>query len=97
MRSPAPAPSAEPELAPLLSDDRKNALLVAINELIGKTEANLRVAEGHSLSDAQRELIKDVRTFLAQGQEARSRDLAAAKSLSQRAEILSRELLSQLK
>jgi hypothetical protein len=102
---PAPAPAssaqpalvAEPELGPMLSDDQKNNLLVSINDLVSKTESNLRVAESRNPSERHRELIKQARTFVAQALEARSRDLVVSKSLAQRAEILSRELLSQLK
>jgi hypothetical protein len=71
--------------------------LVSINDLVGKTESNLRVAESRNPSERHRELIKQARTFVAQALEARSQDLVVSKSLAQRAEILSREVLSQIK
>lgn len=95
----APAPEAvpEPQLAPMMTDAQRASLLAAVNDLVSRAERNLGGVENKATSDAQKEMIHQARTFIAQAQEIRGRDLAAARSLAERAEILSREVLSQMK
>jgi type IV secretory pathway VirB10-like protein len=98
-----PAPSApittaaEPQLAPMLSEEQKRIYATAITELVVKAERNLSAAEARNPNQQQREMIQQAKTFLAQAQDIRTRDLAAAKSLADRAEILSREVLAEFK
>lgn len=95
--APPATPVAEPELVPLLSASDKRAFEAIVNALIARTEKNLAVVEAREPNQQQRDVIRQARNFLAQCQEIRGRDLAAAKSLAERAEILSRELVGKLR
>jgi hypothetical protein len=79
-------------LGPLLSDADQRAYNAAVDASITKAEHNIASAEAKGLSASQQDMIRQVRNFIAQAQEVRSKDLPAAKSLAERAEIVSREV-----
>ena len=81
------------QLTPLLTEAEQQAYAAAVTDLLGKAERNIAATEGKRLTAAQREVAEQARSLIAQAVSARTRDLAAAKSLAERAEILSRELL----
>jgi hypothetical protein len=82
------------ELTPLLSDSEKRLLTSDVERLLATADRNLGVAEKMNLSPAQQERLRQARTFCAQARETSGRDLPAAKSLAERASILSREILA---
>ncbi len=69
----------------------------AVEALLVKAASNLSQIESRRPNAKQRQAVDQVRVFIAQSKEARGRDLVAAKSLAERAEILSRDLLSKLR
>lgn len=87
---PAPAPV---QFAPLLSENDKRRYTSAINDLLNRTNRNLAAVAGRVLTPQQTELVQQAKAFVVQCNEVRGRDLVAAKSLAERAEILSRHVL----
>ena len=81
------------QLAPLLTEAEHQSYSAAVTDLLAKAERNIAATEGKRLTASQREIVEQARSLIAQAVSARTRDLAAAKSLAERAEILSRELL----
>ena len=93
----APTPPvrvAEPlKLSPMLSDNEQRELNAAIKDLIDRAERNLTAARARNLTPQQKELVRQAEVFMAQAQTTRTTDLTAARSLAERAELLSREAL----
>jgi len=96
-RAPAPSGTRSIQLAPLMTDAEQQAYAAAIGDSLGKTQRNIAAAEGRMLTPAQREIMAQARSLAEQAVETRPRDLQAAKSLAERAEILSRDLVAQLR
>jgi hypothetical protein len=91
---PAPAKVAEPlRLSPMLSDSEQRELNTAIRELIDQAERNLAAARARNLNSDQKEMARQAEVFMNQAQSTRATDLTAARSLAERAELLSREAL----
>lgn len=93
------APTAPPvvQLTPLLSDSEKQTYSAAVADLLGKAEKNLASAAARNPNEAQRQLMVQAKRFIAQCGEVKGKDWAAAKSLAERAEIISREVLAQVR
>jgi hypothetical protein len=91
-----PPPADVPQLEPLMSDVQQRAYNMAIDNLVARARRNIQYARRHSLNARQRERVAQAATFMLQAVEARKQDLTAAKSLAERAELLSREVLSEL-
>ncbi len=97
---PAPAPTAPgpvqvPQLAPVISPETRQAYDKEINDLIERTNRNVATARARRLSAAQQEMIERALSFVQEAQQVRSMEPAAARSLAARAELMSREALSQ--
>lgn len=104
--APAPAPSAAParpasaapiQLGDMLSPDEQQKLSAAIDASVARANRNLAALSGRTLSSGQRETVNQIRSFLKQAENARSTDLQAARSLAERADLLSRDLLQNLR
>ena len=93
--APTPAPAKVPQLAPLLSDEERRAYDTAIDALVARTTQNLMRARGRTLSAAEKDSLVRAEAFLEQARETRKIDPAAAKSLAERAELLSRHAAGQ--
>ena len=92
---PEDEPTAPVQLVPLLSADAQRAYAQAVSELIAKAERNLAECRSRNPNQQQKVLMDQARRFIAQAKEVRKKDLPAAKSLAERAEIVSREALGQ--
>lgn len=89
-----PVKPAEPlRLSPMLSEAEQRELNAAIKDLIERAERNFALARSRNLTTQQKELIRQAEVFLSQAQSVRETDLNAARSLAERAELLSREAL----
>jgi len=88
-----PAPE-EPvlQLAPLLSSEQQAAYNTAIDAAIQRAEANLAGLDPRRLRGSQRSNFQRVRSFVQQAQQTRATDLAVAKSLADRADVLAQDL-----
>lgn len=90
---PSPTPE-EPvlQLAPLLSSEQQAAYNTAIDAAIQRAEANLAGLDPRRLRGSQRSNFQRVRSFVQQAQQTRATDLAVAKSLADRADVLAQDL-----
>lgn len=93
--NPTPAPALR--LGAMLTPEQTQRLTQEINGSLSRTRRNLDAAIRHNLNDNQKESAGQVRVFLKQAQAAQASDLEAARSLAERAEILSRDLLQSLR
>jgi len=95
---PAPPAVAPPQISPRLSVQEQAEAQRRSSEDIALAERNLLLApEGKQLSVAQRDLVEKIRGFLAQAREAiRASDWVRARTLAQKARVLSIELVNSL-
>jgi 1,6-anhydro-N-acetylmuramate kinase len=77
----------------MLSESEQRSIDAAIRAMVARAEQNISAARSRSLNAQQRELVRQAEVFLAQARELRERDLHAARSLAERAELLSSEAL----
>lgn len=67
------------------------------NQFLTTTQQNLHHADGHDLNAAQKDMVDKIRGFLDQAQQAiQTTDWERAKNLSQKAYLLSLDLLKTL-
>lgn len=76
----------------MLTEEQQRAYDAAITASIDRAQQNLARARARNLNPQQRDLAARAEAFIAQAQQARRTDPAAAKSLAERAELLSREV-----
>lgn len=91
----APAPPVDepvPQLAPLLSPEQQAAYNTAIDAALQRAEAILARLDPRRLGGSQRSNFQRVRLFIQQAHQTRSSDLAVAKSLADRADLLAQDL-----
>jgi hypothetical protein len=79
----------------MLTDEQQRAYDTAINGTLARTEQNIALSRTHTLNAQQKDMLARAEAFAVQAQQARKQDLAAAKSLAERAELLSREVAGQ--
>jgi hypothetical protein len=87
-----PPPAPVPQLAPMLTQDQQRAFATSINSLIGRTQQNIARARTRNLNTEEKDTIARAEAFVEQAQQVRKQDPAAAKSLAERAELLSRDV-----
>jgi hypothetical protein len=92
---PAPAqvepPAPVPVLGPMLSEAEKQAYHRSIDQLLARTRGNIATARRRSLGARERDMLSRAESFAGQARELREMDPAGAKSLAERAELMSRE------
>ena len=100
-RVPAPTPpengngSKTQALVPELSPQEAAAAQQQFAESASAIEKNLALARGRKLTPAQADLVSKVNGFMAEAREAsREGDLARARNLARKAQILSEELVA---
>src|ERR1700730_2921374 len=92
-----PAHPPAPQISAQLSPGDKASYERKTNEDVGIAEKNLQEANGKQLSAAQQDLVGKIRGFLAQSRDAsKAGDWARAQNLSQKARLLSVELIGSL-
>ncbi len=95
--SPAPGPaaaekSAEPLMAPELSEAQLAAAKTETKQSLDAAERNLGLTAGKSLNAAQQDLVSKIRGFMDSAQEAiKSSDWPRARNQAKKAEVLSQE------
>lgn len=86
-----------PELGPSITPQEKARAEESANDLINRTESNLRRASGKSLNATQKDLLERSSAFLKQARTAaRTGDWARASNLAQKAFLLSEDLSRSL-
>jgi len=98
METPAePAHPPAPQISPQLSSADQASYERKTSEDISVTERNLQQTNGKQLRAAQQDLAEKIRSFLSQSREASKQgDWARAQNLSQKARLLSFELIGSL-
>jgi hypothetical protein len=95
---PAPAQPSEPlRLGTLTTPEQERDLNVQIDQSLNNAEANLRALQNRALTKDQEGAVAQVRNFLRQAREMRNSDLAGARSLARRGEILAGDLAASLR
>jgi hypothetical protein len=91
-----PKPAA-PQISPQLSAGDQASYQRKTADDISTAEANLQRAGGRQLNAAQQDLIEKIRSFLGQSRDAgKGGDWIRAQNLSQKARLLSAELIDSL-
>jgi hypothetical protein len=86
-----------PQISPQISVADQAAYEQKTNENIAGAEKNLQTASGHSLNSAQNDLVEKIKVFMDQARDAvKEAELARAQNLSQKAYLLSVELVDSL-
>jgi hypothetical protein len=92
-----PARPPAPQISPQLSPGDQATYAKKTNDDISTAEKNLQHTTGKQLSAAQTDLADKIRSFLSQSREAsKDGDWARAQNLSQKAMLLSVELVDSL-
>ena len=96
---PAAAPPAAPapQLRPMLTTAQRQELERSINERFSRTKGILASIGARSLNGELGDLVRQIRTFMAQAEEARRTDLLRANNLAERAEVLAQDLAKRLR
>jgi hypothetical protein len=82
-----------PELAPGSSKEQEQHKRENTNQLLATTDANLKRTAGRQLTPAQKSMMEEIRTYVAQSRAAaRAGDLDRAHTLAYKAHLLSDEL-----
>ncbi len=94
--APPPAPAAPLQLGAMLTPEQRRALVEAIDASAARARHNLSVISIYHLTPSQTETANQIRSFLRQAQATRDSDPEAARSLAERADLLSRDLLKSV-
>lgn len=90
-------PEPAPELGPSITPQEKARAEESANDLMNRTESNLRKASAKSLNASQKDLLERSGSFLKQARAAaQAADWARASNLAQKAFLLSEDLLRSL-
>jgi hypothetical protein len=90
--SPAPAP----KLGDVLTADERNKYDASIDESLAHARTSLDEIKQHRLTADQGNEVEQITNFMKQAQASRASDLAGAKSLAERAEVLAKDLAAAL-
>jgi hypothetical protein len=93
--SPAPKENV-PQLGQVLSDSQRRDYEAQIRDALDNAIRNLAGITNRALSPQQQNMKSQVQTFIVQAQEASKTDLVAARSLADRASLLSKDLLDSV-
>ncbi len=93
---PSPVPSS-PQLRPLLTPAQRRDLERAVAERLRRAQFVLASIRGRTLTGELAGLAAQIRTFVAQAEEAREADLLRANNLAERAEVLAQDLAARLR
>jgi hypothetical protein len=88
---PAPAQPA-PKLGDILSADDQKQFSASIDQSLSRAQVSLNSIGGRQLNKDQQAQAEQIHNFMKQAQVTRGSDLAGAKSLAERAEVLARDL-----
>jgi hypothetical protein len=84
-------------LGDILTPDKQHQYTAAIDLKLAHAQASLDYITTRQLTKEQEATVAQIQNFMAQAQEKRKDDLAAANSLAERAEVLSHDLVASLR
>jgi hypothetical protein len=93
----APAPVQPPPLGTLLTPEQQRQFNNDIDQSLRRARASLQSIGNRQLTADQHDRVAQVENFIQQAQAARNSNLAGAKSLAERAEVLARDLVASLR
>ena len=91
------AQSAVPQLTQVLTDDQQRDFKAHIHDSLDSANRNLGSIGNRQLSTQQETMRNQVLSFIKEAQEAIKTDLVTARSLAERADLLSRDLVKNLR
>lgn len=91
-----PPPPEPPKPAQIFSPEEQRAYSRQFEESMDRVRGNLALLEGRNLTAEQRDVVKQIRTFQIQAEQARGSDLLTAVNLARRADLLAKDLLGRL-
>jgi hypothetical protein len=86
------APAPVPKLGDILTPDEQKQYSASIDQSLARAQASLNSIGARPLTNNQQGQMEQIRKFMQQAQSSRASDLAGAKSLAERAEVLARDL-----
>jgi hypothetical protein len=90
-------PAEPPRLGDILTPEQERQHNAAIDQSVAHAQSSLGSLANRQLTKEQVATVAQVRNFITQAQDTRKTDLAAAKSLAERAEVLAHDLVESLK
>lgn len=91
---PAAQPAEIPRIAPILSDAQARELNQGIEAALTSAERNLRAVRARDRNAQQQKILEQAEGFARQARQFRESDPVSAKSFAEKADQLSRELVS---
>jgi hypothetical protein len=98
--APTPAnatPADPPRLGDILTTEQQHQYNAAIDVSLAHAQASIDFIATRQLSKEQQATVAEILNFMQQAQEKRKNELGAAKSLAERAEVLSHDLVATLR
>jgi hypothetical protein len=95
-QAPQPVAQPVPQLGQVLTDVQRRDIAARVRQAIDSANRNLTSIGTRALSPQQETIRSQVRSFITQADEASKTDLIAARSLAERADLLSKDLLDSL-
>jgi hypothetical protein len=92
---PAP-PSQAPRLGDILTPEQERQYNTAIDQSLSRAQARLGAIANRQLTRDQQGLVAQIQGFIQEAQTTRKSNLAAAKSLAERADVLAQDLEKSL-
>lgn len=93
----APTETPLPQLGAILTKEEQASMNAAIDAALQRAQANLAKLDPRRLRGSDRANYQRARSFVMQAQQARGTDLAVAKGLADRADILALDLTRNLR
>jgi outer membrane biosynthesis protein TonB len=93
--NPPPAAPA-PQLGPVLTAAQQRQYNSAIDESLERAQTSLRSIGNRALTKQQQATLEETQNFIRQAQATRGKDLAGARRLAERAEVLAKNLEKSL-
>jgi hypothetical protein len=81
----------------MTTPEQERELNGQIDQMLSNAEATLNTLHSRPLTRDQEAAVAQVQSFIRQARESRKSDLPGARSLAQRAEILSRDLAASIR
>jgi hypothetical protein len=81
----------------MLTPEQQRQYNTAIDQALGRAQANLAAVANRQLTQQQQATVAQVQNFILQAQTTRKSDLAGAKSLAERADVLARDLAKSVR
>lgn len=86
-----------PRLGDVLTADQQRQYNAAIDQSLSRAQNSLNQIASRRLTKEQETMVGQIQSFIQQAQAARKSNLAAARSLAERADVLARDLAGSLR